>query len=877
MVLSPSERKSKISLRTILQKKLSSLPLTKTTEAIREKLSNAIGEINALLSTTPVSTSSKKKRKKSENETMKTPTKKQKISNKKAIKKQIRFANMSIAQHAQRKQLTKALEVFEKAKQRGATDVHTYTSIINACVRCGQLSEAQRFFEEMKLVRLVPNVVTYTAIIKGYSNAGNVSDAGKLLREMLRLTPPVLPNVRTVNTYLRGCMRSGCVEEAQWILVQMLSVWDVTPDSSTYEHVIALMCQGLLLNDANNIVQKLRDSRLATARDDTASNTALYVALARAALSLGEWEKCEMALDQARSALSMANSFTRRAFRTGEGLTSGKQLKPKVGRGSARQQQHSARLFEKHKRGELTRDIDEISKFLNVVKSEVACQKSDFHAALHCQSVISKMKRTILFPMTTTTTTDDKNLTQSDMCFQLEKELKKSFGLSPLLKAREKNMKQKCDREESFFHTKKEEKIISFTGTKKVIKNSNVLFKDDEENEKTKYLDFEKIFSDEKRINTNPIKLEICSGAGEWATAQAASSQSDSDNPTNWITLELRRDRCYQTFLRGILRRLNNLCVIAGDASFILPNYFSGKSVNNIFINHPEPPERTSDGAMDSQGKHLLTSQFFRSMYRVVKPGGTITIVTDNLGYAKFLTDIIARVKKDGDYFDEIAYRENVEKLEKEKEENENTILGSTTDTTDILPPIFNRAAPGRKRTWEKNMPSAAEDKEKRNLDARMNADERKRLFFSKEPNRNRGDQRNVACTMNGIHICNGVPSAQVKGGHSIRASSYFDRLWKAGQKSDRYSIILHRRSTSSSNSEKESSNSEKNEIEVEEEKRKKCQTSTPQVKRKPKRAVRISPVRPDLRTTEVRKKHEREAEARRKKKLGIKQVYFES
>jgi len=36
---------------------------------------------------------------------------------------------------------------------------------------------------------------------------------------------------------------------------------------------------------------------------------------------------------------------------------------------------------------------------------------------------------------------------------------------------------------------------------------------------------------------------------------------------------------------------------------------------------------------MDTQGFHLLTTEFFGAMHRVLVPGGKITIVTDNEWY----------------------------------------------------------------------------------------------------------------------------------------------------------------------------------------------------------------------------------------------------
>ena len=203
-----------------------------------------------------------------------------------------------------------------------------------------------------------------------------------------------------------------------------------------------------------------------------------------------------------------------------------------------------------------------------------------------------------------------------------------------------------------------------------------------------------------------PVNIEICSGSGEWVVSHAAADlyytspknggnrKKDLDY-TNlkdipklsrpvpralWLALELRCDRVYHTICRSILENivqhskheeaqlrnrpynninqrkidsqlcntpssfggLANLAVIGGDASNILPNRIAPSSITSVYINHPEPPERTG-GVGDSEGKHLLTEEFFNNIYQILIPHGTCTIVTDNLPYAKSLLQALAR------------------------------------------------------------------------------------------------------------------------------------------------------------------------------------------------------------------------------------------
>ena len=69
--------------------------------------------------------------------------------------------------------------------------------------------------------------------------------------------------------------------------------------------------------------------------------------------------------------------------------------------------------------------------------------------------------------------------------------------------------------------------------------------------------------------------------------------------------------------------------------------------MNSVFINHPEPPERTG-GEAESQGSHLLTSAFFTCLHRVLKVQSktsdepSLVIATDNLRYGRTLLQSLA-------------------------------------------------------------------------------------------------------------------------------------------------------------------------------------------------------------------------------------------
>jgi tRNA G46 methylase TrmB len=74
----------------------------------------------------------------------------------------------------------------------------------------------------------------------------------------------------------------------------------------------------------------------------------------------------------------------------------------------------------------------------------------------------------------------------------------------------------------------------------------------------------------------------------------------------NWVTLELRHDRVYETFTKAAYKGLENICVVGGNALEVLPRLLAAESIDHAFVNYPEPPQQTGGSDYASQSKHLL-------------------------------------------------------------------------------------------------------------------------------------------------------------------------------------------------------------------------------------------------------------------------------
>ena len=148
--------------------------------------------------------------------------------------------------------------------------------------------------------------------------------------------------------------------------------------------------------------------------------------------------------------------------------------------------------------------------------------------------------------------------------------------------------------------------------------------------DKSEVIDFKKLMGHANE-RKRPIKIEVCSGAGEWVVSQAKN-----DPAADWVSMEIRYDRVYQIFCRAMFEDCKNLSIVGGDASKLLPKHVPKNYAKYIFVNYPEPPQQKGED-YDSQSSHLLTEKFIKVMLNVLTLDGTLIILTDNEWYAKML------------------------------------------------------------------------------------------------------------------------------------------------------------------------------------------------------------------------------------------------
>ena len=164
-------------------------------------------------------------------------------------------------------------------------------------------------------------------------------------------------------------------------------------------------------------------------------------------------------------------------------------------------------------------------------------------------------------------------------------------------------------------------------------------------------LDFRKLFRGGKSTDETrrPVKLEVCSGMGDWVVSRAAADKRSAD----WLAIEMRRNRVRMTWAKGVRARLNNLAVLRGMAHEMLSSRVPEDSLSEIYVNYPDPPEWVGSTQCLVDGAFLIEAH-----RALVRGGGFLTLVTDDPGYAMRMCrelsrrpDLFAPTAEDGKPF----------------------------------------------------------------------------------------------------------------------------------------------------------------------------------------------------------------------------------
>lgn len=125
--------------------------------------------------------------------------------------------------------------------------------------------------------------------------------------------------------------------------------------------------------------------------------------------------------------------------------------------------------------------------------------------------------------------------------------------------------------------------------------------------------------------NQNPVNIEYCSGNGDWIAAKAQEFPH-----INWVAVEINFERARKIWSKLKNNNLQNLFIVCGDGRVVTKHYFPKESIQNVFINFPDPWPK------NSHAKHrIMQGEFLQELYECMAQGAAFTLVTDDEDYSK--------------------------------------------------------------------------------------------------------------------------------------------------------------------------------------------------------------------------------------------------
>jgi len=414
-------------------------------------------------------------------------------------------------------------------------------------------------------------------------------------------------------------------------------------DATSYEYSISILCRALKVDDAVKRLEEMKLNKYIE-KDCSSYHESLVIchfSIARAYIFLGKNESASkhlnFALDSTKKAVKLLKSYNSSAgWNEKQSVAGGKRAWRKKGNELNDNRTSSNTMFRTHRLDELRRDVESLQKM--VTKTNETINKN--------RIVNSLVTRFLYFSGGGSTTQCNTLLTPNKkdnikrIRIQMIHSIWINFGLMVLLNA---SLKQKNE------CTSQEYKIKSQLSRKDIKSIRSATLSNFEELFDLKgFVDFQHVFNNRKNIH-----IELGAGSGDWIISQAIENQND-----NYVAVELRADRIYQTFSKALLSNetVSNLCFVGGDCTSFLQQHIQPDSISSIYVNHPEPPTQIYSKQNGDEPPHMLNFSTIRAIAKSLKKNGDgkLIIITDNLCYARLLCNSILKLNKEGVIFEQI-------------------------------------------------------------------------------------------------------------------------------------------------------------------------------------------------------------------------------
>jgi len=123
------------------------------------------------------------------------------------------------------KDLARALALFREMPVEGVPyNIITYNSMMDACVKCGDLSSAEGLLREMtsRETSVEPDLISFSTILKGYCHNGELDKALQVAESMK--ARGLRSDELVYNTLMDGCVKVGDVSAGLGLFEEMVQV-----------------------------------------------------------------------------------------------------------------------------------------------------------------------------------------------------------------------------------------------------------------------------------------------------------------------------------------------------------------------------------------------------------------------------------------------------------------------------------------------------------------------------------------------------------------------------------------------------------------------------------------------------------------------------
>jgi len=162
--------------------------------------------------------------------------------------------------------------------------VTTYTAVIDACGKAGQVDRAEMWMERLMMeTNIWPNVITFSAVMDACAKVGALEKARHWHNVMVE--NGVSPSARTFSILINACAKAGDVMAASQHLAEMEAA-GIEGDVVVYTGVIDACARSADTVRAKSVFNMMKSRGVRP-------NIITYVGLARPHAHVGNWQEVE--------------------------------------------------------------------------------------------------------------------------------------------------------------------------------------------------------------------------------------------------------------------------------------------------------------------------------------------------------------------------------------------------------------------------------------------------------------------------------------------------------------------------------------------------------------------------------------------------------